>query len=460
MPSPAGEGSPLGRSPVCATACRPYFRNLQLATARRSTVTELFRRQAVDYQRQKFHGAIVLTRSPWGTAVTVFCCGVVLALLAFAATQGFARKESVAGVLTPAGGVLRLVAPQAGIVLAASAPQGSTVRAGEAVMRLSTEQSSAAGPTQEAVAQSLERRGQILQEELGQQSAQARQKAEALDARTASLAAGLAQQEREISLQRERVRLVREVADRYPALVRTGAISPVEAAEKATELIDQQSRLAELERSRTAMRGELAQARADRLALPLAASRESASLQREVQAIAQSKAETESHRESLVLAPQAGALAAVLVQPGQAVAAGQTLATLLPAGSVLEAELHVPSRAAGHLRPGMPVWLRVDAFPYARYGQIGGRVREVSQSAVPAADADAAAPEPWRARAEAAAVYRVRVTLDAPSAQDATQAWRPLLKAGMHVQASLVAEKRTLLQWALEPLEALKVATR
>jgi len=429
-------------------------------TARRSTVTELFRRQAVDYQRQKFHGAIVLTRSPWGTALALFSCGIVLALLAFAATQGFARKESVAGVLTPVGGVLRLVAPQAGVVLAASVPQGATVSAGEAVMRLSTEQSSAAGPTQEAVARSLQQRGRILQEELDQQAVQARQKAEALDARIASLATSLAQQEREIALQHERVRLVREVADRYPALVKTGAISPVEAAEKATELIDQQSRLAELERARTAMRGDLAQARADQLALPLAASRESASLQREVQAIAQSQAETESHRESVVLAPQTGALAAVLVQQGQAVAAGQTLATLVPAGSVLEAELHVPTRAAGHLRPGMPVWLRVDAFPYARYGQIAGRVREVSQSAVAAAEADAVAPEPWRARMEDAAVYRVRVALDAPAAEDATLAWRPLLKPGMHVQASLVAEKRTLLQWALEPLEALKVAAK
>ena len=71
-------------------------------------MTELFRRQAVDFQRQKFHGAIVLTRSPWQAAVTVFFVALVLALVAFAATRGFARKESVGGVLLPPGGVLRL----------------------------------------------------------------------------------------------------------------------------------------------------------------------------------------------------------------------------------------------------------------------------------------------------------------------------------------------------------------
>jgi len=54
----------------------------------------------------------------------------------------------------------------------------------------------------------------------------------------------------------------------------------------------------------------------------------------------------------------------------------------------------------------------------------------------------------------------VRVTLDDAAAGAAAPAWRQALKAGMHVQASLVAERRTLVQWALEPLAALKVAAR
>jgi membrane fusion protein len=416
-------------------------------------VTELFRRQAVDYQRQKFHGAIVLTRSPWQAAVTLFFVALVLALLAFAATRGFARKESVAGVLMPVGGVLRLVAPQAGVVLGVGVPQGRTVRRGESVVRLSTEQSSATGRTQEAVAQSLQQRSTSLQRELGDQAAQTRQRAAALDAQIASMTAGLAQQEHEIALQRERVRLVSEVSERYPDLVRSGAVSPVEAAEKATEVIDQRARLAELERAHLAQGSQLAQLKADRAGLPLAAGRESAQLQREVQAIAQAQAETESHRETLVLAPQDGELATVLAEPGQAVAAGQTLATLLPEGRVLEAELYVPTRAAGRLQPGMPVWLRVDAFPFARYGQIAGSVREVSRSAVPLSDLAAAGVEPQD-------VYRVRVAIEPPGADDATAAWRPALKVGMHVQASLVAERRTLLQWALEPLAALRATTK
>ena len=425
------------------------------AAAQAPPMTELFRRQAVDHQRQKFHGAIVLTRSPWQLAVTAFFVVVVLALLVFAATQGFARKESVSGLLVPAGGVLRLVAPQAGVVAATPAAQGSQVVAGQAVVRLSGEQSSATGATQEAVARSLALRQGSLSDELQQQGLQVRQQAASLDARLAAVEAGLAQQEREIALQRERVQLMRDVAGRYPDLVRSGAVSPVEAAEKQTELLDQQSRLSEMERTRGASQAELATLRADRASLPLQAGRESSQMRREVQALVQAQAENELHRGADVLAPQAGEVAALLAAPGQPVVAGQTLATLLPAGAALEAELWVPTRSAGFVRPGTPVWLRVDAFPYARYGQLPAHVREVSQSAVAARDlgeaTDAATPDN---------LFRVVVTLDPGAPADAALAWHQSLKAGMHVQASLVAERRTLLEWALEPLTTLRVAAK
>jgi membrane fusion protein len=55
-------------------------------------------------------------------------------------------------------------------------------------------------------------------------------------------------------------------------------------------------------------------------------------------------------------------------------------------------------------------------------------------------------------------VYRVRVVIDATDS--AALAWRDSLKAGMRVQASLVAEKRTLIEWVLEPLAGLQVAAR
>lgn len=411
-------------------------------------MSELFRREAIDHQRQRFHGAIVLTRSPWRAVWTAGFVLLVLALFWFAATQGFTRKELVSGVMLPAGGVLRLVAPQAGVLLAGEVSQGQRVAAGQVVFRLSSERLTAQGATLERIGQSLRSRQSGLQGELAQHDRQATLQASTLAARTAHLVAGLTQQEREIALQRERVALLQAVAARYPDLVTSGAVSAVEAAEKSAEALDQQARLATLEREYQALQMDLASTRAQQAALPLQAGREGSQLQREMQALSQQQVENEARREVAVLAPQPGQLATLLVQPGQAVAAGQVVATLLPEGAVLEAALAVPTGAAGFVRPGTPVWLRVDAFPYARFGQLPGHVTEVSSSAESLVEA-AAGPHS----------YRVRVRLDPPPVPDALS-WRQALKAGMQVQASLMAEKRSLLEWALEPLATLRVAAR
>ena len=420
-------------------------------------MTELFRRQAVDFQRQKFHGSIVLTRTPWHTGVAAFFVLLVLALVVFALTQGFARKETVSGMLIPPGGVLRLVAPQASVVMSVPTSQGTRVTVGQTMVWLSGERWSATGPTQEAVARSLAVRQDSLTDELTQQGRQVHQQAFSLDARMAAVEAGLAQQAREIVLQRERVQLARDVADRYPELVRSGAVSPVETSEKQTALLDQQSRLSELERAGDAAQAELATLRGDRAALPLQASRESSRMQREVQALVQVQAENESHRDMLVVAPRAGEVATLLVAPGQSVVAGQTLATLLPVGAALEAELWVPTHSAGFVHAGMKAWLRVDAFPYARYGQLPAHVREVSSSAVTVGDLNDPTNDAMRPHQGA---FRVMVTLDADPPVGTALDWRRLLKAGMRVQVSLVAERRTLIEWALEPLQSLRVAAK
>jgi len=421
-------------------------------------VTDLFRRQAIDHQRQRFHGAIVLTRDPWRTAWAALALILVGSLAVFAATQGFSRKDVVTGVLQPAGGLLRLVAPQAGVVNMVAVAGEAPLHAGDLLVRISTEQVSSTGPTREAVARSLDQRQAGLQDDMLQQDAQRRQRAAALDTRMAGLRASMDQHAHEIELQRERLHLAQDVAARYPGLVLSGAVSSVEAAEKAAEVVDQQARLAALQRDALSLKRELDAVEAERAALPLQAHREQTQLQRDVLTLAQQQAENEALRNIEIRSPVAGHLTVLRAGLGQAVAAGQTLATVWPQGNPLEAELDVPSRAAGFVQAGTPVWIRVDAFPYARHGQLAGTVREVTRGVMPSSIQADMGSDPTVRESDAKSVFRVRVTLSSAEATDPTQDWRARLKPGMHVQASLVAERRTLLEWVLEPLAELRAA--
>ena len=121
----------------------------------------------------------------------------------------------------------------------------------------------------------------------------------------------------------------------------------------------------------------------------------------------------------LILAPQAGIVGDVLVIPGQAVKKGQPLLQIMAAGAAgvvaadvdgivlelpardrgvavrasdllcvlqpentgLKVELKVPNKDAGQLADGMPVTLRLDAFPVAEYGVVAARIGEISPTA-------------------------------------------------------------------------------
>ena len=123
------------------------------------------------------------------------------------------------------------------------------------------------------------------------------------------------------------------------------------------------------------------------------------------------------------------------------------LVTVLPKGSGLHVELLVPTRAIGFVAKGQEVVLRYDAFPYERFGQYRGRISDIGRNVWTAGErvGPLAAREP---------VYRVDVALDRQSVAALGQEFP--LRPGMLVNADLLLEKRTLLEWIFEPVLQLK----
>lgn len=120
---------------------------------------------------------------------------------------------------------------------------------------------------------------------------------------------------------------------------------------------------------------------------------------------------------------------------------------IIPAESALRAELLVPTRAIGFLRPGLEVRILYDAFPYQHFGTYTGRVLQVSQTILTGADASGpiAPKEP---------VYKISAALDRADI-DAYGKKIPL-QADMLLRADILLEKRSLMQWLLDPLLRLR----
>jgi hemolysin D len=67
---------------------------------------------------------------------------------------------------------------------------------------------------------------------------------------------------------------------------------------------------------------------------------------------------------------------------GAAVNTGQLIATIVPSGEELEVLIAINSRDMGFVSAGEDVMIKVDAFPYTRFGFIRSKLSRISREAI------------------------------------------------------------------------------
>jgi membrane fusion protein len=409
----------------------------------------MFRREALEHAHAPRMGTVLLARPLSHALLTWMFAGIAAAILAFFILAQVTRSAQVSGVLLPARGLIRVQCRQPGVVLERHVEEGQRVRAGDLMFVLGGDTTSARyGEVAQTVATLLQVRRDSLTQEQTRLRQQTAQRVEAAQRQADGLASELERLGEQRALQQRRVELAQAALKRYGDLRESGYVSVVQLQGQQADLLDQQQRLADLDRARTSTRRELDAARATLRDLPLQAERDLQAGAREIAAMEQSLAENDGRRRILIRAPQDGTVTAITVEPGQTAVVDKALASLLPAGSELEAELYAPSRAAGFLQPGMPVLLRYAAYPYQKFGQARGRVREVSATAMPPEELT-----PARVSATEG-MYRVRVALERQHIT-ADGVEHPL-SAGAALHATVLLERRRLYEWVLEPLYSLR----
>lgn len=244
----------------------------------------------------------------------------------------------------------------------------------------------------------------------------------------------------------EKQKLAQAQVDRATSLLQRGFLSPAamdtlksavlaaaqDASEARSAALDLRRQIEDLDHERASLAADMAASEAQT---------------RQSQAtLKQREVEAESQSSLVATSPVEGRVVAVPVVLGQTVASGATVAVVTPSGSHLSAELYAPSRAAGFIRAGQQVRLQYQAFPYQTFGTARGVVTSVSSTVL--APSELAIPgltvrEP---------VFRLRVAL---ARADVEAYGRAIpLQPGMLLSAEVMIDRRTLLQWLLDPLYA------
>lgn len=407
----------------------------------------LFRSDAQKAQGTQALGDILLIRPLSLTFLTIVAACMAVCVIALFSFGAYTKRATVEGIVAPDEGLVKIYPQQGGLVLKLDVDEGQPVAAGEALYTISTElQSAEAGDTQAALIQGARQRKESLQQEIDKTHVLQADERATLQAKISSLRAELAEVESQLVAQRARTSIAADAAARYENLLAKDYISKDQAQQRQADLLEQHSKLESLQRDRTSVMQSLQEANDSFAESSLQHQNQIARMQREVIDVDQSVIESESRREFVVFAPEAGTVTAVIAQPGQTVDTSKPVASIVPKGARWRAYLFVPSEAIGFVRMDDPVLLRYRAYPYQKFGQYQANVVSIARTAL---SADELATSGIQSASDHT-YYRITVAL---KSQTVTAYGKPQpLEAGMTLQADILQDRRRLYEWVLEPL--------
>lgn len=412
--------------------------------------TILFRREVTEARRADWLGTISIAApiSRWLYITCTLCAALAVVLLLL--LGHYTRRETIPGQLVPSLGLLNLSSPAAGTITSMQVSDGQSVTAGQILLEVSSDQDSALlGGTQAAVGRQLDSQRDGLKANLRNQQQLLSQQSDGLRRKISLLVGQLTEIDDQLIIVDKEIDANRKLLSRMEPLVAKGYISIVQVQQQQSALFDTQSQRKTLKRQELDIRQQRDAAEHELLQLPFEDETKRNDIDRDLASVEQSIARNEMQRATVLRAPRDGIISSVLIKAGQMVAAGQPLISIVPKHSVLQAQLLVPSRAIGFITAGNKVVLRYQAFPYQKFGQQFGRVTDISRSALMPTEVQMLTGQQVKEP-----LYRVLVNLD--SQHVLVYGKEEPVKPGMALDADVLMERRSLLEWVFEPVYGIK----
>ncbi|MGU2291206.1 HlyD family secretion protein [Pseudomonas aeruginosa] len=252
------------------------------------------------------------------------------------------------------------------------------------------------------------------------------------------------------ALQRQRLRAQRLVDDARQSLQRLRGLVDYVTAERLEQaharLHQSEADEAQGDARRLALQAEIEALRGNRRELQAQLGELDAQRTRDIQDIRQRF--EDARRDLVIAAPRDGTVTFSSLVAGHMLLEDEVSLVLdTDSSQPLSAMLRIPSRQRGFVREGQTVRIKLDAYPYARFGTLEARIRSISDATM--GKIEAAAPQAPRAGAQQSD-YMAWALLPNARFGPARQPLRIL--PGMQGTASIVVERRTIAEWVFEPL--------
>lgn len=409
-------------------------------------MSDLFRREAVAHATRRLDGQVVLA-----TPLSVSTLGLLLAVIVFAATAfaalgTYSRKATVPGYLIPDQGMIRAASPASATLQSIMVREGDIVAAGDRIAVLSLATETMGGNVGDIISQGLTSETRAGRVKAESRLAQLEVEREQANIRLSKSEAEHKQISTQVNLQEQRLQIARQEYERGLDIAKKGFLARREVDARRLSALGAEQELATHNRQLASTESTIADIKARLASIPLEIDAARSEASTAEASLDQRRAEAEARRLQFVTAPVSGRVAALPVTTGQAIAAGATIAVVVPVGGKLEVELLAPSRAIGFVQPGQDVEVSLQAFPYQRFGTVRGTVRSVSSTVISPNEVG------FQGLRLEEPVFRIRVTLGRETMMAYGQAIP--MQPGMLASADIVFDRRSLIAWLFDPIYA------
>ena len=412
----------------------------------------LFRQEAVDGRAIRLQGDVFLSNSVGFHVIAAAIVVTVGMLSVWIAVGSYTRSETAPGILATDVSSPRIFALQPGLVKRLAVGEGQSVKKGDLLAVVQVDRNYAEGfrATDESL-NSLDVQRELAREQAAASHRLAQEEQAGLRAAIDSSHDQIADLEIQISIQEQLVRSLNAALERYKPVAERGFVSKNEMERRIQDEMAARQTLARLNQQKTTLisdeRRSAAQLRQSRVEEKL----KDVEIRSSREQIAMRAADIHGQRTYVLQAPLNGVVTAMQSSVGRSVDPAVPLMTIVPARALFHAELYAPTRAIGFVHPGQEVRLLYDAFPYEHFGSFPGVIRSVSRIALDPRQVDS----PVQAKEP---VYKIVVALKNQTI--ATSGGTLALQAGMTLSANIILDRRSFLEWLLQPIISVQSRNR
>lgn len=404
---------------------------------------DLFRKEVVRSFEERAIGRPVIA-SPLSTTIISYASLLIVALFFLVLFFGsYTRRVKVDGVVLPKGDVVRIYNNYSGLIERVHVKEGDVVSKGDILFTVVNDKVNNSESVKQETIKIINEKIESTRNSILNHDYLQKLKISTIKKNIISLEGELNITRSRLILVSERVSILERKLDNYKKLFSLKNISSSQLDVVELELIEAKINRNEAIAHESKLVGSIDVLNKQVVDIPIEMRQEKSLIEQDMIELQMRLLDAKSERENQILSPIDGTVSSINSFVGKNINRNFLLGVISPNSSPLEGVLYLPNKAIGFIKNGAVVKIRLDAFPYQKFGYIYGRVKHVSKIALLPGEI----PEVLNTKE---LLFRVLVDLDSENVM--VYGEKIPLRTSMTFSADIMLENRKLYEWVLEPL--------